>query len=136
MVSLVGRDHPVGELDWTVAKQNFYRGAREGIDANLEWITEDGETVTDTDTLYADLFRAAADGLRTRGVTPEEVGRYLQPLRARAERRVTPAAWKRDRVRAHLADGADFEGAVYEAQRDYFRRQEETLFDGSFADWA
>jgi hypothetical protein len=48
---------------------------------------------------------------------------------------VTPAAWKVERVREALSEGASFEDAVASMQRAYIRRQSETLIDGSFADW-
>ncbi|MFB6217582.1 MAG: hypothetical protein ABEH77_00125 [Halobacteriaceae archaeon] len=135
LVCLPSRDHPAGDLDWDLAKQNFYAAARDGLDADLHWITADGESTAGTDELYDDLLRAAADGLRARGVPAEETARYLQPLRERAQRGVTPADWKRARAREHLAGADGLAGAVYEAQREYLRRQRETLFEGSFADW-
>jgi hypothetical protein len=47
----------------------------------------------------------------------------------------TPAGWKVERVREYLADGDAFADAVMEMQRDYVRKQRDTLLDGSFADW-
>ena len=59
----------------------------------------------------------------------------MATLRARVEHRTTPAEWKISRVREYVADGDTFADAVARMQRDYVRHQEETLLEGSFADW-
>ena len=70
------------------------------------------------------LFRSLAE-------RPE----VLRRLRQRARHRLTPAGWKHEQVRSRLYDGATFEAAVHEMQREYVDRQRETLIEGSFADW-
>jgi hypothetical protein len=135
MAGLYATDHPVADLDWDAARDNFYAAAEDGIDADLTWITRDGERTSDNAAIFADLLDVAADGLRSRRVSAADTERYLQPLRARVDAEVTPADWKRERVRERLADGDDFETAVHDAQREYVERQAETLFDGSFDDW-
>ncbi|WP_115862633.1 hypothetical protein [Halorussus litoreus] len=129
------REHPVRHLDWVVARDNFYDAAREGLDADVYWITNAGEETTDYETVYADIFAHAKDGLQSRGLSDEQAAKYLYPLRQRARHRLTPASWKRDRVRERLDDGESFEEAVHGMQRDYIDRQAETLIDGTFADW-
>ncbi|ELY95959.1 hypothetical protein [Natrialba taiwanensis] len=133
--SLVQLEHPVHELDWQTARENFYAAMRDGLDAELVWITNDGKETTDTLALYDDLLAHAEDGLTTRGLTDEQAAKYLYPLRRRVRQRVTPARWKREQVRAAVADGADLETAIETMQRRYVDRQRETLLDGSFADW-
>jgi len=128
-------DHPAARLDWQVAHDNFYAAVRDGLDAELVWITAGGTETSRTDEIYDDLFAAAMDGLRARGLSESTAKEYLQPLRYRATHRRTPARWKLDRVRRAIEDGTDFEEAVYRAQRRYFDRQRETLFRGSFVDW-
>ena len=129
------REHPVRHLDWVVAKDNFYAAMRDGLDADVYWITNSGEETTDTETLYEDIFAHAKDGLQSRGLSDEEAAKYLWPLRQRARHGLTPASWKRERVRRRLDDGESFEEAVYGMQRDYIDHQSTTLIDGSFADW-
>ncbi|WP_232701590.1 hypothetical protein [Halobacterium wangiae] len=128
-------DHPLVGLDWETARENFYDVARDGLDADIEWITADGDRVTDRKALYADFFDQAEAGLKRRGLSEEEAAKYLFPLRQRARHAVTPARWKRDRVREALDDGNDFENAVYAMQCEYIENQRETLLSGSFADW-
>jgi hypothetical protein len=135
LVSLRRDDHPVRNLDWERARENFYAAARNGLDADLHWITADGEKTTETAEIYDDLFTAAADGLRMRDVPAPEIERYLQPLRDRVAHATTPADWKRARVREHLADGDSLTEAIYATQRAYVERQSETLFEGSFVEW-
>ncbi len=135
MVGLYATGHPVLELDWTTARENFYAAAEDGLDAALTWITADGDRTSDLDRLYDDLFGVAADGLRMQDVPEDDVERYLRPLRARVDARTAPADWKRDRARSYLDAGDSVGEAIHATQRDYFERQAETRFDGTFADW-
>ncbi len=133
--SLPQVEHPVGDLDWELARDNFYAAMRGGLDADFHWITNGGEHTTETKTLYADLLAHAAEGLRGRGLTDEQVETYLWPLRQRARHGITPADWKRRQVADRLDDGDDFEAAVHGMQRRYIERQRDSLIDGSFTDW-
>ena len=128
-------DHPVRELPWEAARDNLYRAAEDGLGASVEWVTADGERTTDVDAIYDDLFEAARRGLERRGLDAGGADRYLGPLRARVTERLTPAEWKRERVRDRLDEGDDLEAAIGEMQRRYVDRQSETLIEGSFADW-
>jgi gamma-glutamyl:cysteine ligase YbdK (ATP-grasp superfamily) len=134
--SMFKREHPVRHLDWVIAKDNFYAAAREGLDADIYWITNSGEETTDYEQVYEDLFAHAKDGLQLRGLGDEEAAKYLYPLRQRARHRLTPASWKRQRVRERLDGGESFEDAVYGMQKTYIDRQAESLIDGTFANWA
>jgi hypothetical protein len=133
--SLPQVEHPVANLPWEDARENFYAAMREGLDADLQWITNAGEETTDRTDLYKDLLAHAADGLERRGFTDTEVEEYLWPLRQRARHELTPARWKRRMVRRRLDDGDSFEEAVYGMQRRYFERQRDSLIGGSFTDW-
>jgi gamma-glutamyl:cysteine ligase YbdK (ATP-grasp superfamily) len=127
--------HPVADLDWTSAREDFYAAARDGLDAELTWITAEGERTTDTDRLYADLFDVAERGLEHHGVAPGRAREWLAPLRERADRRLSPAAWKRRWVAAELDDGASPAEAIRATQRRYVDLQAETAFDGHLVDW-
>jgi hypothetical protein len=135
MESLPATDHPVADLDWETARDNFYRAADDGLCATLTWITGDGERTTDTETMFADLFEHAAEGLRSCGISEETIGRYVGPLRRRVRHELTPARWKLQQVRRELEDGASFGDAITAMQRRYFRRQSETLLDSDFGAW-
>ncbi|WP_276300647.1 hypothetical protein [Halorussus lipolyticus] len=133
--SMFRREHPVRHLDWVVAKDNFYDAMREGMDADLYWITNNGRETTDHETIYEDIFAHAKDGLQLRGLSDQEAAKYLYPLRQRARHQLTPASWKRERVRERLNDGESFEDAVHGMQKRYIEKQSETLLDGTFANW-
>ena len=133
--SLPQRHHPVVDMEWELAERNFYNAVRDGVDADLRWVGHDGVPTTDHDELFGDLLAHARAGLESAGCSETEARRYLEPLRLRAERRVTPAGWKRDAVRRRLDAGADFDDAVRDAHRAYVERQGATLLDGQFADW-
>ncbi|MFB6256982.1 MAG: hypothetical protein ABEH58_09715, partial [Haloplanus sp.] len=121
--------------DWDVARHNFYAAARDGFDADIRWITNDGQKTTDTAVVYDDLLSHAVDGLRSVGLSTQAAERYVDPLARRVERETTPAAWKRALVRARLDAGDDLAGAIHAMQRAYIGEQEETLLEGSFTDW-
>ncbi len=127
--------HPVRELDWTTARENFYAAARDGIDADLRWITRDGDETTDGATIYDELLAAAERGLATHTDT-ERAEALLAPLADRVRRGLTPAGWKHALVAERLAHGDDLHAAIHATQRAYVDRQAETFFEGSFADWS
>jgi hypothetical protein len=136
MESLPRREHPVIDLPWESARENFYAAVREGLGSEQRWLTNDGQETTNPATVYDDLLAHAAAGLRSVGCSSAEAEGYLEPLRHRVETRSTPAGWKRDRVRAVAAEGADLAGAITSMQSDYVAEQSGTLVEGSFADWS
>ncbi len=135
MEALPRVEHPIADLDWRTARENFYKAMHDGLDATLTWVTNDGIETYDNDRLYNDLFAHARDGLRSAGVSEGRVQQYLRPLRQRVDQNVSPADWKRARAREAAADGAGLAEAIHTAQRQYFDRQRETLLNGSFTSW-
>jgi len=135
MVELSRANHPVAGMDWQTAYDNFYAAMREGLDADLVWITEDGHETSHLGGIYGDLFSHVEAGLRAKGLSDRQIDAYLWPLRQRVATRTTPATWKRARAREAAADGAGLAEAIESAQRAYLERQRETLLRGSFADW-
>jgi gamma-glutamyl:cysteine ligase YbdK (ATP-grasp superfamily) len=133
--SLPRREHPVYDQSWEVARENFYAAVRDGLDADLRWVTVDATETADTEELYAELFEFARDGLELRGLDAAEANRYIQPLRERVDRGVTPARWKHDRVRRAVDRGEPFAQAVWGMQSAYIDRQSGTLVEGTFVDW-
>jgi len=132
--SLVRREHPVRALDWETAEANFYNAMRDGLDADLTWITGGGET-TDVDEIYGELFEHARDGLELHGLSTEAARQYIRPLRERVDRRITPARWKFGYVRRRVQEGVPLPEAIWGMQAQYIREQEETLIEGDFTDW-
>ncbi len=135
MESLRRREHPVRDLDWETAEENFYAAARDGLQADLQWITREGADTTDIDAICTELFEFARDGLEVRGLSSEQAHRYVRPLRERLDRKTTPARWKHDRVRESVESGVPLPEAIWGMQAEYIDHQEETLVEGSFANW-
>jgi hypothetical protein len=135
MESLVRFEHPIQSQDWETAKANFYAATRDGLKADIEWVTADGATTTATDEIYGELFEHAREGLEQRGLPTEAAHEYLRPLRERVDRRMTPARWKHDYVSRRVEENVPLAEAIWGMQAAYIDHQEETLLDGSFLDW-
>jgi hypothetical protein len=129
---LVATDHPLGELPWDDAERSFYAAVEDGPDADLAWVTADGERTRDSDAIFAEVFEFARRGLAEQGIGEETRDRYLDPIEARWEAGVTPSVWKKARVREHLADGADLERALALMSEEYVELSRERE---SFAEW-
>jgi hypothetical protein len=81
------------QLSFARANANFYRAARHGPSAQLEWPGADGPQRGDQ--LAAGLLPAAAAALEAAGVDGEEVGLLLGVVEARIRSGRTGAAWQR-----------------------------------------
>ncbi|WP_336326631.1 hypothetical protein [Halovenus sp. HT40] len=135
MESLPRRKHLIRQLSWEDAKQNFYAAAKDGLQADLTWITADGEETTAIDEICGECFEFARDGLELRGLSTDEAREYIRPLRERLDRRTTPARWKHDHVRGSVDAGVPLAEAIWGMQAEYIENQQDTLVEGSFADW-
>ena len=135
MEGLTRTEHPVGDLPWDAARDNFYAAMRDGLEADIEWILADGTETTDSTAAITDLLDHAAEGLRAVGLDDEAVDAYLQPLMWRVDNELTPAGWKRAQVRQRLDEGEGLEEAIHGMQHAYIEQQSETLIDGDFRDW-
>jgi hypothetical protein len=129
---LVVADHPLTTLSWDDAERAFYEAVADGLDAELAWVTADGERTTDSDTIFAEVFEYARTGLRESGVDDADIDHYLGPLEARWDHDTTPSAWKKARVHDGLDEGLDLPAALMEMQRQYIRASGE---HSSFAEW-
>jgi len=129
---LVAADHPLADLPWEAAEASFYAAVAEGIDADLAWLTADGERTTDSDVVFSELFAHARRGLTEAGLPDRAIDRYIEPIEARWEARTTPSVWKKSQVRERLRSGASFNEAMGGMQRAYIRKSLET---DSFAEW-
>jgi hypothetical protein len=124
--------HPLPSLPWSAAKESLYAAARNGLDADLAWVTRDGDRTTDLTVIYDEVFELARRGLTDRGLGPARIDDLLGPVAARWDARTTPATWKRRQVRDRLEAGEDLPDAITGMQREYIRRTEST---DSFAEW-
>ena len=127
--------HPVRRLKWETARDNFYAAMRDGIDADLTWMTDEGRITTDLEGIYEQLFSAAKSGLQAQGLPDEQVQEYIAPLRDRVRTRMTPAQWKHQMVSNRISEGADLSEAIVDTQQAYIERQADTFLSGKLTDW-
>jgi len=106
---------PEADMDFAIARGNFYACARRGLGASVQWI--DGEQHDVQRLIHDHLVDAAIDGLTSAGVAVHEATAVLYPIRQRAKTGQNGAAWQRSWVNLQ---GRDFQGLVeayYENQQ-------------------
>lgn len=95
--------HPVERwLPFAAARENFYRAARDGLDAKLRW--RGGEAVPVRELLHDEIVPTARAGLGRLGVTESECDRYLDVVAARVRNGQNGAAWQRAHAARHGRD--------------------------------
>jgi CBS domain-containing protein/gamma-glutamyl:cysteine ligase YbdK (ATP-grasp superfamily) len=73
------------------AKMNFFRAARHGLDAQFQWI--DGKSHSAPALILDHLLPLARQGLIAAQVATEDVDKYLDIVKERAQSRQTGATW-------------------------------------------
>ena len=130
---VVATDHPLAALPWDDAKESFYAAVDDGPDADLRWVTRDGDRTAATPRIYDELFALARRGLDHLGVGSETIEWALAPIEARREAdHVAPSAWKRARVRAAVESGSSLRAAIEDMQATYI---EQSGRGTPFAEW-
>lgn len=82
---------PEASLPFEQARENFYRAARDGLDASITWL--DGRTVPVADALEA-LLPLAREGLQRQDIASDDIDRYMDVLAVRLRTRRNGAAWQ------------------------------------------
>jgi hypothetical protein len=112
------RAPPEADLPFLTARENFYRAAREGLDAPIVWL--DGSEVGLRTLLADEIFPMAREGLKLLGADEEDIERYLDVARARVRTGFNGAAWQRAHVERY---GRDF----FRLTADYLERQRSAM---------
>ena len=89
-------------LPFPAARENFYRAARDGLDARLRWL--DGRQLPARRVLLEELLPLAEQGLAGLGLDSGEVQHYLNIMASRVERRRSGSDWQRAFVARHGGD--------------------------------
>ena len=90
---------PEERLPFSACRSNFYRAAKEGMHAEVEWL--DGERGS-LKTLCLDvLLDQAQEGLALAGIDHHEAAYYLDVIRQRLQTGQTGAAWQKKWVDRH-----------------------------------
>ncbi len=107
---------PWEQMPFAVAERDLHRAARDGLAAQLSWRGVDYPVDRLTREI---LLPAAAAGLDTWGVDPDDRDRYLGVIEARVRSGRTGAAWQTQMVR-HLEErGLGRIAALHEMTRRY-----------------
>jgi gamma-glutamyl:cysteine ligase YbdK (ATP-grasp superfamily) len=109
---------PEGRLPFMMARSNFYRAARYGLDARLLWL--DWQPVTARDLILQELLPLAREGLGQLRVASETADRLLGVIEARVSCGQNGAVWQRRFIERHGRDLALL-------TREYRARQEAGL---------
>ena len=109
---LAAEGDPEARLPFETARDNFYRAARAGLDAQVTWF--DGWQGPLHRLLAERLIPQARSGLYRLGLPQPEVDRWLAPIEGRVEHGQTGARWQRRWVAAH---GRDFPALVQAYRR-------------------
>jgi len=119
MRSLVEQERPVWRrMTFSAARENFYTGARHGIEARQFW--PGMGTVPATDLVLNRLLPLAYDGLDLWKIEPAERDRFLGIIEQRCLRRRNGASWQAATFH-HLHDdrGLDRRAALHEMTQRY-----------------
>lgn len=95
-------------LGFDAVRHNFYRAARSGLDAPLEWPAELGQSGSVRE-IFPRLGVIAREGLRTAGVDQAESDPLIECVLERVERGQTGSAWQRARLASLEAVGTQDE---------------------------
>lgn len=83
---------PESRLPFSAARENFYRAARHGLEAELRWL--DGALHSARALILDTCLPLAREGLHALGVSAEESEGHLGVVRARVSGGQTGAAWQ------------------------------------------
>lgn len=106
--------HPRRRLPFSVAKDNFYQAAREGLDTEIEWL--DGRPTALRQVLADDLLPRAAQGLIELGIDAAETDRWLSIIVGRLRTGQTGAVWQRAWIAQYGRDLTALTAAYLERQ--------------------
>ncbi|MBK1643442.1 glutamate--cysteine ligase [Thiocapsa imhoffii] len=106
---------PERRIPFAQSRVAFYRCARDGLDAEIQWL--DGHQQPVVQILREDLVPRAARGLRRLGVDPAEAQYWLGIIAGRVRNERTGSSWQRQWVAQHRRDLSDLTAAYLERQR-------------------
>lgn len=80
-------------FDFDHARENFYRAAQKGLDANFRWMDID-KRISATELILKELLPIAEDGLARAGIAQTDSDYYLDIIRERVSMNRTGAQWQ------------------------------------------
>jgi len=96
---------PHKRAQFFTTRDNFYKAAKHGLDAEMRWDHEDGQRI---DKVILETFLPMAEhGLRQLGIDEADIEKYLGIIRARCTNRQNGATWQRSYVKKYDASMAE-----------------------------
>jgi len=106
---------PERDLPFATARDNFYRAAELGLDAELGWLNGSRRPVSAL--LVEELVPMAREGLRQLDIDPDDSEPLLDIVAQRAASRRNGAWWQREWLRRHPGDFVGLTARYVEHQR-------------------
>ena len=115
MEALVSQATPIEmEIDFSVARDNFYAAARDGISAQLTWQSKKGSAQA---LLKQQLIPLAQQGLSQLGLDKQDIEYYLGIIQSRVETGQTGSVWQRQMAN-------ELKGDLQAMTLQYFQHQQ------------
>ncbi len=108
------QEPPESQLAFKAAKENFYRGAKYGLRAEMQWL--DGKYYPVSELCLKRLLPLARDGLRSMEIDKSEIDDWLGIIEARVATGRNGAAWQRCWVKENGLDMKSMTQAYLECQ--------------------
>lgn len=112
---LSARERVEQVIDFATAKDNFYRAARDGLQARVRW--KDRSEVQMRELVLNELVPLAERGLESLGIPDAEIADYLGVIRARTASEQNGAEWQRRWMERHGRDMSALTRAYIERQK-------------------
>jgi gamma-glutamyl:cysteine ligase YbdK (ATP-grasp superfamily) len=108
------RRPPEDDLPFERCRDNFYRAAKDGLDARIVWL--DGREAPVREVILDEILHMAREGLVLLGVDRDDMHRYLDLVAARVRTGQNGAAWQRAHAQKHGRD-------LFRLTADYLEHQ-------------
>jgi hypothetical protein len=104
----------VARMPFALARQNFYRSAQSGLDAELAWPSDTGSAprLVRAGDLLLSLLPLARSGLEHAGMDADECDRFLSIFEQRVRSGMTGAVWQRNVLARLEAEGMGRDQAI------------------------
>jgi len=114
-------DHDCCQLEFALAKDNFYQAARFGLKAKLFWLDQKRHNMQNL--LINKLIPQAHEGLLSLKISPQDIDHYLDIVQQRVASGLNGSNWQRQRRALMLPDAQ--QDIMYALTRDYLAAQKE-----------
>lgn len=106
---------PEKQISFEDTRKNFYRAAKDGLDARIVWTG--GKQCTVHEILQEELLTGAGQALCKRGIAPDQIRYYLDDiLTSRVAMGRTGSAWQKEFIHKHGPRFQDMTHAYHEYQ--------------------